>query len=825
MADAATLNTLFTVLPQMAAKRGNSEFLYLVEGVTSASYPPDTILYQQGQRVTNVYLVVEGLVAEVRAGSAAAPVLMRESAAGMLLGVYDLVNERGHSTSARTRSECTLLIFDAGQFARLLYRFPELRNQLMPIQRMNRLRTIPLVGKLDPAALGFLSEICTEVQWSAGTQIYAAGDPAETIYLIDEGQVELSPSGGDTLLLGNGGEFGLNEDARPGSPAGAYALDHSASAVTPLKAFALPRRQFLSIAGLNPEFEGRKLRRARADVLDQVRIFDNYTPEEKRRLLGYMSYYYLPINYLLTQQGDITESFWVLLPHGSVTVHALAADGTALPDARADGPNYFNDFALRTRGGRYAPSTLEAEAGSMWLRLNEQDFRIFTSRHGGPDLVKRLTLAPAAAAAERGTKRFRWLQPGEEVILLTRAHWIVALRKLSGAIILTVITAALFAFVGASSGSILSLVLTALAALVAVGAWLWGIYDYLNDYLVVTTLRVFAQEKVLLFYEARQTTEVEQVQNVDKTISFWGRVLGYAHIRVQTSGTVSLINFGYVTRAQEISDAIMEQKEARQRFRLASNRKNIFDQLENRYGVVLGLPRRVWPSDDPPRPRKPTLWQRFAASFGNPLKNRDYDDLASLDRIVWHKHWIVLIPALALPVFILLILIAGLIFLSLTGLPGGGNLPAGIVLGVAIGGVLLWIGWQVEDWRNDIYVLQGTQVLDVEREPLALSEKRRIARLIQIVDVSLDMPSFINQIFNYGNVRLQTAATEGIFTFDSVADPRRVVEVISWRIDNLRRADEEAAARRRAAELPDWFEISDRLQGSPRTRPDAERQP
>ena len=79
-------------------------------------------------------------------------------------------------------------------------------------------------------------------------------------------------------------------------------------------------------------------------------------------------------------------------------------------------------------------------------------------------------------------------------------------------------------------------------------------------------------------------------------------------------------------------------------------------------------------------------------------------------------------------------------------------------------------------------------------------------------NVELEIPSPIHLIFNFGNVRLQTAAESGDFQFVAVADPRGVAEEIQSRIERFRRREEEDAARRRSQELPDWFEMYNRLE-------------
>ncbi len=75
------------------------------------------------------------------------------------------------------------------------------------------------------------------------------------------------------------------------------------------------------------------------------------------------------------------------------------------------------------------------------------------------------------------------------------------------------------------------------------------------------------------------------------------------------------------------------------------------------------------------------------------------------------------------------------------------------------------------------------------------------------------MPSPINFLFGFGNVRLQTAATEGMFTFDWVPNPRGVSEEMPPPHRVLIASNKKRPAHQRSQELPDWFEMYDRLGG------------
>lgn len=186
------------------------------------------------------------------------------------------------------------------------------------------------------------------------------------------------------------------------------------------------------------------------------------------------------------------------------------------------------------------------------------------------------------------------------------------------------------------------------------------------------------------------------------------------------------------------------------------------------------------------------------------------------DRIIWRKHWVVLIGQIFAP--LMMTGAIGLAFL-IQFLPV--NIPDRVIqllftfnLLLALLGLinLIWIAWRVTDWRNDTFEVNRQEILDVTKQPLFLSETRRTARLTDITNVEVDIPTPFHYWLDFGNVRLETAGREGDLTFDNVPGPREVAAEINRRIADFRRQEQLDQARRRAQELPDWFELYNRLE-------------
>jgi uncharacterized membrane protein YdbT with pleckstrin-like domain len=333
----------------------------------------------------------------------------------------------------------------------------------------------------------------------------------------------------------------------------------------------------------------------------------------------------------------------------------------------------------------------------------------------------------------------------------------------------------------------------------------------LNDYLLLTNQRLVRQEKVLFFSEHRHASFLEQIRNIDVTTDFAGHLLGYGDIKVKTAGTHGSIDFDYVPNPVRIKQVILEQQTLRQQHYTASNKLVIQNLLEDRFGLRLRLPQRVITNTGEPTIQIAQTWRERLRSI---FDLSSYLEIRTDERVVWRKHWAVLLGRAFVPLLIIMALFG--ILIAEQFLPGAlQHLAAAInVLLVLVGlWAVAWFAWIVADWRNDTYEIDSKQISDVEKKPLFFSEKRRTALLGEIENIEVNIPSPLHYLLNFGNVRLFTAANQGEFTFDWVPDPRGVSEEIRRRIQLYREQQESNRARQRAQEFPDWFEMYNRLGG------------
>ena len=346
---------------------------------------------------------------------------------------------------------------------------------------------------------------------------------------------------------------------------------------------------------------------------------------------------------------------------------------------------------------------------------------------------------------------------------------------------------------------------------VSVVQFFWGLIDYLNDYLLVTNQRLVRQEKVLFINEHRQAAFLEQIRNIDVGSDFLGNLLRYGNMKIQTAGTNSSIDFDYVPDPIRVKQTILEQQNLRQQHYQASGKLVIQNLLEERFGLRLRLPQRVIPAGSAPTIKLAKRWQERLHHL---FDIQSHLEIRTEERVIWRKHWIILLGRASASIGTLFTVIALLIGEQL--LPPVLQqfvLPINILLVLVGLWAMGWLAWVVEDWRNDTYEIDGKQIADVEKKPLFFSEQRRTALLGEIENIEVSIPSPFHYLLNFGNVRLSTAAAQGEFSFDWVPDPRGVSEEIRRRIEVYRYQQENNRARQRAQELPDWFEMYNRLGG------------
>jgi CRP-like cAMP-binding protein/membrane protein YdbS with pleckstrin-like domain len=799
----------------------------LHNAVTLRRLRPREELFAQGAPLQAVYLLLEGQLFQERLEknhSGQLRITLRRAVnPGELVAHFDLLYGQDHSTRARALDASLLIAVDAQAMNRLLYRHPQLRRNIAPLELISRLRTVPFFQHLDLTAISYVATDAELVTVKPKELLYSSDDPADRVYIIDHGQIKLTDPNGKTQLMGNGMAVGFLDFIHPNAPLdGERRFEHQAVAVTDGRLFSLSRQALMDLTGLHPERHGLQLRKDCQDMVNDMAVFARFSEEQRRILIGYMSHCYIPIHHLIMQQGEIGDSLWMLMPGGIAILRALVA-GEALQPTPINGPNYFGELALRV--DRPLDSTIQAEPNSQWLRLHKEDFQAFLKHHGN-NLLDKLTLSTEAQRylGQYQTRlRYAWLDEDEQLITRQRRHWFILVGKgflpffllMSWALLVT-------AFWPRAWVEIWQLTLVGIPGILFGSLLLWAVIDYINDFMIVTSQRIVRQEKVFMVMEWRKAAFLDDIRNIDVGFSFMGRVLQFGTLTVHTAASEGDIHFDAAPDPIELKNTILEQVNVRKQHQQASSKMIIQNVLEERLGLRVVIPARVYPGNHEEEEDTQGNWLRSAwlrrqyrrLHLDINMRRRD------ADRIIWRKHWLVLLGRLAVP--------SGIFLTILVLVLAGHLLPPAfqqVVLAVDVVGIffglitLAWAAWNFADWRNDTYEVSDREVADVRKTPLFFAESRRTAPLDEIENIEVNIPSPLHYIMNFGTVRLQTAAADGNFNFDWVPYPREVADELRRRMERYRQAQEIAQARRRNEELPDWFEMYNRLSPDEFNRP------
>ena len=83
-----------------------------------------------------------------------------------------------------------------------------IRRKLSTIQKLEKLGKVDIFSELGPNELLLLANQCEEQAFSPGENIFQEGSPANEIYILVEGDVELTRASGQNAALHEGESFG-----------------------------------------------------------------------------------------------------------------------------------------------------------------------------------------------------------------------------------------------------------------------------------------------------------------------------------------------------------------------------------------------------------------------------------------------------------------------------------------------------------------------------------------------------------------------------------------------------------------------------------------
>jgi len=498
---------------------------------------------------------------------------------------------------------------------------------------------------------------------------------------------------------------------------------------------------------------------------------------------------------------------WYLVQEGELRVLHVDPDGIEREVDRFGPGDSFGKSSLLL--GEPHDATIEVIEDVVLLTIDREDFdRLLEDR---PWLLDDLEVDPQVERRRRA-QRFDWQEPDETIVFVVHKHNAVLLRSLLLPGILLLLVLGGYLFLG--SMSILGL---GIGGLLAAGPLLFALYeivDHFNDNYILTNRRVMHDEYVYLIRESRVGAPLVNVQSVQvMQEGLLAQMFDFGELQILTAGEPSgRVVFGHIPDPARRQQMILEQRERAEALARAQERAVIQEALRHRFGQTpperdaAEVDEDDGSSDEDHRPRGWPSW------MGVPVEVLRYFFPALREEegetITWRKHWIVLLRPIAIPTG--LIVVATIIAAVLLGRQGSDRASILISYGIVLLFLLPWWLWVFEDWRNEIYQVTPSRIVDVEQLPFGLREERREAGLGMIQNVNLKVPSIVGRLMGYGSVTIETAGA-GAFTFDHVKDPKEVQTEIFRRMASFEERQRQQNAERRRDELLDWFTVYDQI--------------
>lgn len=403
-------------------------------------------------------------------------------------------------------------------------------------------------------------------------------------------------------------------------------------------------------------------------------------------------------------------------------------------------------------------------------------------------------------------KPMDWLQNEEIVHYVNREHPLILITRVLKPIILSlaaltlagvlfnasVITPAMLLWIGSCLG------------IFGIGWAVWNAFDWMNDYYVVTNQRVVFLQKIALIYDSRKETPLSAILSITKQIQLIGRFYQFGDVILRTfTGLVKFRNVAYV----EAVSAIVEEQWLNHKERIAE---------ENQEDPEIYLQKRLLGQNGASQNNQAKQAEKPAEDI---LSSGYYPDLFSRilklriveeDTIIYRTHWFVFIRKTILP---FLGMVLSVIFL-LAPAYGWFGLVAerlgtyqSILIATGISMALWWI-YAAVDWRNDYFLITPEQIVDVNRKPLGM-EERRSAPVRNIQTIEYKRQSIFGLLFNFGTVFIRVGDVE--FTFDYVPHPSYVQQEIYTRFQRIREGEKKENADLNNERLASWMDAYHRV--------------
>lgn len=393
-----------------------------------------------------------------------------------------------------------------------------------------------------------------------------------------------------------------------------------------------------------------------------------------------------------------------------------------------------------------------------------------------------------------------WLQKGETVQLMTRKHPLFLALGGFYPIVAFVVVLLLTQFLPIIDGRTQLIILAVTFVISAI--WLfWNLHNWANDYYLITNKRIIWMEQLSGLYDSRQEAPLSTLISTGIETSREGAVLGFSDVLVRTF--VGDIRFKRVAHGETIAKMVEAYWVGRKQKANDLDEAAIRAALRKKFGKAI---QEVTTAE---------LEQELQATLlSEPVRDSDFNDWLFQDflkvrfelgdTITYRKHWWVMLRSTFLPFIGILTAFGILAAASSDRITFLNHQMLMIIAVFLLLSMLFWWFYAYTDWKNDIFEINPSQVVDIDRKPFG-KESRRVAPLDSILSIHYEKRGLLQVMLNYGTVFISVGNQQ--LTFDDVYDPSTVQQELFARMGDRQEEVDRSQADAEKDRLAQWFRL------------------
>jgi len=320
----------------------------------------------------------------------------------------------------------------------------------------------------------------------------------------------------------------------------------------------------------------------------------------------------------------------------------------------------------------------------------------------------------------------------------------------------------------------------------------WQFLEWSNDLFFFTNKRIINKQRSLFSYEVKQETPFSTIESVQTEVGLIGRGLDFGDLEIKTfTGSMRLAFVPKIISVQHILTYL-------------ADRRNDLQEEEEKRAFAKDIRERII--------QKPTERETGLENYSDQLSSQITEPESAIEGlsgpaypedIMYRTHWTILFSKVFIPVLLLMSHLLLYLFLTANHSDIIENGIFNSILLINSIGLLIWAVYRFSDWRNDVYIITEDQLIDIDRRPFGMEEKRA-APIKNIQSIRYKRNGIFGLLFNFGTVYTRIGDEE--FTFDNVHRPAEVQEALFAARERFHRLEEDIEKRMQRKKAVDWID-------------------